>query len=107
MECHWPDLKRGSQCVGCGYVLKHDYESPPSRGCRRELACLHLLAPTGETVLVRCQTCQGNVRQKFAVHGCAIFGQCLPTLGVDPPSGYAKCAGCPARELKLINPTPL
>lgn len=29
--------------------------------------------------LIRCQSCRGNVRIKYPLHLCALYGECLPT----------------------------
>jgi len=66
---------------------------------------VHLLDATGDVALVPCETCQGNVRKKHAVHVCALHGECLPTApaaatGVLP----MKCALCghnPANQKRL------
>jgi hypothetical protein len=44
--------------------------------------------------LVRCVTCQGNVRLKLAVHACEIFGECLPAATHKNESSLKGCQGC-------------
>lgn len=55
--------------------------------------CSHLGKPTGEIELIQCRTCQGNVRLKFPVHECKVFGKCLPGAGNHPD--IQVCTGCP------------
>lgn len=82
---------------GCGQKpLWRDYDKPPIRQCKSPPEpCPHLLAPTGEVELIHCKTCQGRVRQKFAVSGCALHGVCLPTYGGEEGNDARVCRKCP------------
>lgn len=99
VKCSFKQIRNEiAACEVCGREVKYAGDVTRLRAACK--ACIYFGNPTGETVLVRCQTCKGNVRQKFAVHACAIFGKCLPTLTGDPPEGYAKCHGCERREVR-------
>jgi hypothetical protein len=70
----------------------------PGLGDRIEQGpCKHL---GGElrTELIRCQTCRGNVRQKFPVHACEVFGECLPTYTGEAEGVPHRCKGCECYE---------
>lgn len=60
-------------------------------------SCVHLGSPTTEIALIQCTTCQGNVRKKFPVHECAVFGKCLPKYSGENEAGHG-CVGCARRE---------
>jgi hypothetical protein len=84
------------RCVQCRAKLPADLR----RTCRAflramEPPCIHLGEQT-RVELIRCATCNGNVRIKFPVHACAVFGECLPTYTGEHQ--LAKCHGCERRE---------
>jgi len=56
--------------------------------------CPHLLEATGESEIVHCETCHGNVRIKYAVSGCALHGRCLPTYRGHEPTAARPCNTC-------------
>ncbi len=86
------------QCRDCHRPLMKGQERE-CRGPQRQIpqpalpSCPHLGAPTGEVELIQCQTCRGNVRQKFVVSTCALFGECLPAY-YGSQSTRHKCHGC-------------
>jgi hypothetical protein len=98
--CSWPSLCKGSKCLNCGYILKHDYGKPPIRECDGG-PCRHLGDGTGDVALIECTSCKGRVRIKYPLHVCAAFDECLPTLS-GTAEGYHACRGCaefaPAHE---------
>lgn len=60
--------------------------------------CPHLGEPTGSVALIKCVTCCGNVRKKYDVHSCAVFGECLPKQKASAVDTGGKewhgCKGC-------------
>lgn len=98
MRCEWPAFTKGTPCIHCGFTLPRDYKSAPVALCGSQQQCRFLGSETGETVLIKCKTCKGNVRMKYAIHSCEIFGKCLPTQSgaVDDWHG---CICCERREL--------
>jgi hypothetical protein len=102
--CKWTGLASGDKCKSCGYTLDRDYKSTPHRPCHspglgdRLALCVHLGEPTGAVELILCQTCRGNVRQKFPVSACEVFGTCLPTMAHENASGVKGCGSCPRRS---------
>lgn len=103
--CAFATLTVGSECInGCGYRLKRTYTIPPVRGCERVTPACRFLGPaTNEIALIKCESCQGNVRKKFPIHECAIFGRCLPTYSGIVDDGHG-CIGCDRREALLPEP---
>ncbi len=105
MLCQFPNLNAGTRCTNCGYVLKRDYETRPVVPCgqwkqpardEREKVCKHQSDDAVDVVLIACETCQGNVRKKFDVHDCAVFGKCLPSYSGQADAGHG-CIGCEKR----------
>lgn len=96
--CEFPALTKWSKCIACGYALKLDYEITPVRPCVQR--CKHQSDKQIDTALIKCETCQGNVRLKFQIHECAIFGKCLPTFSGVVDDGHG-CIGCERREVSL------
>lgn len=93
MWCEWKTLTKGSKCEQCGFELWQDFDKPPKRRCRKPKSVCRHLGPELRIELIQCQTCRGRVRQKFPVHACEVFGECLPTFTGE--TEIAKCRGCP------------
>jgi hypothetical protein len=36
-DCQFDSLKKGSQCIRCGYQLRRTFGAPPKRNCKSEL----------------------------------------------------------------------
>lgn len=94
-------------CETCGALyISGDWQRCPSPKYTRRgkpaksvpsvaMPCIHL----GEQIreeLIKCKTCRGNVRVKFPVYQCDVFGECLSTYRGEHE--LAKCDGCEKRE---------
>ncbi len=83
-------------CAQCGIRNKSGFpDERLRRNCRETSTanCLHLGEETGAVELIRCETCNGNVRLKFPVHACAVNGLCLPTFAGNGESKLG-CRQC-------------
>lgn len=74
----------------------------PRTAAAKLAPCVHLGAPTGDVALIPCTTCRGNVRKKFAVHGCGVHGVCLPTFSGEAASLPMTCRKCVAGRLGYV-----
>jgi hypothetical protein len=98
----FPNRLKGSACDSCGLVLSRDYRKPPVCGqclapTRTRKQCLYLGEPTGETVILPCTTCRGNVRIKYQVSACAVHQLCLPTY-TGKNTNTMTCNECRAKS---------
>lgn len=100
-ECQFNGNTKGSKCRICGYQLRTTYELPLVRTCPGG-PCRHLGNPTGETVAVKCLTCQKTqTLTHYPINHCNLFGECLPTyrctkdaISESMHSTIAVCRGC-------------
>lgn len=96
MDCT-PQIENGViRCSACGRVFPHGSDLKTRARCHINTHCIYL-GQLKHEILIKCETCQGNVRQKFKVHGCKIYGECLPeyvgqTEGV--PQTCFNCTKC-------------
>lgn len=99
-NCVWQCLEKGCRCEVCGYPLPKTYPTAPRRECplTKPARCKNLGSQVGEA-LIKCETCQGNVRLKFSTHECAVFGNCLPTYRGQVEAGHG-CIGCARWEAR-------
>ncbi len=90
-------------CDVCGFAVTLDEDVPMRHSCKA--VCFHRGQPIeDEVALIPCETCRGNVRKKFAVHHCGVFGKCVPKVEHHNAAGVAGCVGCPSL---LVVPPPL
>lgn len=103
-------LNKGLHCINCGH--KPTKGKPIYRGCPTSVVkspfifvCKHL-AETTEVVLIKCQTCQGNVQIKYQSNICLLKGKCLPNYNPFDKTSYyneyALCSLCPQKELVAL-----
>lgn len=93
----------------CGYAVKLRGGAARCPRCTPDpnrpvllasVPCRRQQEPTGENALIRCTTCQGNVRLKFPIHGCEKHVHCLPTYTGDKREGLPmSCRQCIAESL--------
>jgi hypothetical protein len=86
------------KCVACGRQNRSGLPDAELVANCLATVCVHLGAATGEVEAIKCDTCNGNVRIKFAVHECAVHGNCLPTYRGDDGKAMA-CNKCRSEGL--------
>jgi hypothetical protein len=78
------------KCVACGRQNRSGLPDAELVANCLATVCVHLGAATGDVEAIKCDTCNGNVRIKFAVHECAVNGMCLPAYN----GSKSKSLGC-------------
>lgn len=107
-KCCQPDAE--GKCTQCGEPVPAKTYWPCYKVVPREkrpivfARCKHLGDKSGQQ-LIRCPSCRGNVRQKFDVHLCAVWGECLPHYAGKDSISHA-CIGCDRREPQLNSAGP-
>jgi len=81
---------------GCTNAMRAKSIDTIRPGMCKGPGCIHLLSPTDATVT--CKGCPGSPRV-HTVWGCAVHGQCLPTVRKKMPTvpTVRKCQGCGER----------
>ncbi len=81
---------------GAGVVTRGVPAPPTVRGDAWP-SCVHRGDETGEFELINCETCRGNVHQKYPLHACALHQLCLPTY--TGAHAQITCHKCRAESL--------